>query len=238
MKKICTQPTLFFAKASVLLCTTLLSLSCSGRDRITHVPDIARFDSTVISPALRDSLHKGKLVPGMPYFVASKIFADWDNTDKKVPVPSLGSRQRLQETEGWARKYVDPNIQVFLDEYETKSGKLALWYQHPDFYKMEVAKGDTLFIFWDDTVAYSVIEHLKKATALTVKDKLPKVPKGKIVYAEVHHNDHEWRKISYWYAVRILRDAQTFTRKSTGYDLYPIEFIEVNGEKVNSYQWR
>ena len=83
----------------------------------------------------------------------------------KIPVATLGSKQRLEEEEGWSRKYVDPNnINVFLDKYETPEGKLYVWYQRPDFYTMDVSQRDTLCVFYDDTVYCSVINYLNKST--------------------------------------------------------------------------
>ena len=66
------------------------------------------------------------LTAGMPHFVVSQLFKNYSegSLELKIPVATLGSKQRLQEEEGWNRKYVDPNISVLLDKYETCEGKL------------------------------------------------------------------------------------------------------------------
>ncbi len=227
-------------KACIAMFMVCLQVGCGAEYPLTSSPNMMLFDSTVASPALRDSLREDKLAAGMPYFVVTQIFDRWPSSRKhtKVPVASIGSRQRLWEVEGWAREFVDPNIQVFFDEYKTKKGKLVVWYQKPDFYRMDVKMGDTLYIFWDDTVAYSVIDHLKKSRTITVEDKFPQIPRSDTLYGEIHHYDHSWRDVSYWFALRILGDAQTFSLRSISYELYPIEFIELDGEKADSYQWR
>ena len=149
----------FFDKAGLLALILLLLAGCANNYPLLRHPDIAKFDSTVVSSAMRDSLRHGKLVPGMPYFVALQIFDAW-RVDRQVPVPSLGSKQRLREVEGWGREFMDPTIQVFFDQYRTKNGKLTLWYQFPDFYRVGVSEGDTLFVFWQDSVSHSVVQCL------------------------------------------------------------------------------
>lgn len=71
-------------------------------------PNTERFYQTVQSPALQDSLANGKLTPGMPYFVASELFNSWTPgiMETKIPVASLGSKQRLEEVEGLGKAYV------------------------------------------------------------------------------------------------------------------------------------
>ena len=149
-------------------------------------PDIQKFNQTVYSSALRDSLQEGKLSEGMPYFVVNQLFESYSSSmmETKIPVATLGSKQRLQEEEGWNRKYVDPNINVFLDEYETSKGKLYIWYQRPNFYTMDVSQRDTLCVFYEDTVYCSVINYLNKSSVLTVRDSLQQLPTQTSFYAE------------------------------------------------------
>jgi hypothetical protein len=203
-------------------------------------PDMDRFNQTVQSPALRDSLLVGKLTPGMPYFIASQLFEDWTPSimEKKIPVASLGSKQRLEEVEGWGRDYVDPDIKVFLDKYETEKGKLYVWYQRPDFYTLDVSARDTFCIFLEDTVICSVIKYLNKSSVLTIRDSLPQVSRDTNVYAEIRYNDHPWRKSSYWYDLKILSNSRTFKIKDLNFEIYPIELLEFNGEPVSSFNWR
>ena len=207
---------------------------------VIQEPDYQKFNQTVQSTALRDSLHDGKLTAGMPYFVVNQLFKDW--TDglkvKKIPVATLGSKQRLEEEEGWGRKYVDPNIKVFLDEYKTSKGKLYIWYQRPDYYTMDVSSRDTLCIFLQDTIICSAIKYLNSAKVLTVKDSLLMIPLHTSLYAEVHYNDHPWRVISSWYNIELLNNAKSFKLDESSYELYPIELIEFNKEPVSSFKWR
>jgi hypothetical protein len=217
----------------------ILQIGCTNYPVIQE-PDVQMFNNTVYSVALRDSLIQGKLTSGMPYFVVSQLFKNYktEMMETKIPVASLGSKQRLQEEEGWSRKYVDPNINVLLDEYETSGGKLYVWYQRPDFYTMDVSQRDTLCVYYEDTVYCSVISYLNKSSVLTVRDSLPKIPVQTILYAEIRYNDHPWRGVSYWYNIEILNNKKTFKLGDTNYELYPIELLKFNNEPVSSFKWR
>ena len=203
-------------------------------------PDVQMFKETVDSEDLEDSLTHGKLTAGMPHFVVSQLFKKYSegSMELKVPVATLGSKQRLEEEEGWNRKYVDPNISTLLDIYETSEGKLYVWYQRPDFYSMDVSARDTLCIFYEDTVYCSVINYLNKSSVLTVRDSLPKIPVQTKLYAEIRYNDHLWREVSCWYNIEILSNAKSFKLGDTNYELYPIELIEFDNEPVSSFKWR
>jgi len=217
----------------------LLQVGCTNYP-VLQEPDAQEFNQTVYSSALRDSLQEGKLTAGMPYFVVTQLFADYSTSmmETKIPVATLGSKQRLQEEEGWNRKYVDPNINVFLDEYETSKGKLYVWYQRPNFYTLDVSQRDTLCVFYEDTIYCSVINYLNKSSVLTIRDSLQQLPTQTSFYAEIHYNDHPWREISYWYDIQILSNAKTFKLGDTNYELYPIELMEFNNEPVSSFKWR
>jgi hypothetical protein len=227
---------IFFLFTSLLI---LLQFGCTQYP-VLQEPDVQKFNETVYSSALRDSLQEGMLTKGMPHFVVSQLFKDYSagNNELKIPVATLGSKQRLEEEEGWSRQYVDPNINVFLDEYETSKGKLYVWYQRPDFYTMDISQRDTLCVFYDDTVYCSVINYLNKSSVLTVRDSLPQIPVQTSVYAEIHYNDHPWHEVSYWYNIEILSNAKTFKLGETNYELYPIELLEFNNEPVSSFKWR
>jgi hypothetical protein len=229
-------------KFDFILLTVFLILSQVGCTHypVLQEPDSQMFSQTVHSPALRDSLLQGKLTAGMPYFVVNQLFKNYSEGLKeiKIPVATLGSKQRLEEEEGWGRKYVDPNVKVFLDEYETSKGKLYVWYQRPDFYTMDVSARDTLCIFLEDTVMCSVIKYLNNSNVLTVKDSLPQIPVHTSLYSEVRYNDHPWREVTYWYNIEMLSNAKTFKIGDTNYELYPIELIEFNKEPVSSFKWR
>jgi hypothetical protein len=217
----------------------LLQVGCSHYP-VLQEPDIQMFNQTVSSESLRDSLLHGKLSAGMPRFVLNQLFKNYSagSIEIKVPVATLGSKQRLEEEEGWNRKYVDPNVNVFLDKYETCEGRLYVWYQRPDFYRMDVSARDTLCVFYEDTVYCSVINYLNKSSVLTVRDSLPQIPVRTSLYAEIRYNDHPWREISYWYNVEILSNAKTFKLGDTNFEFYPIELLEFNNEPVSSFKWR
>jgi hypothetical protein len=223
---------------AVFLFVTLL-VGCTHYPLIQQ-PDLDSFSRTVSSPSLRDSLLNGKLTAGMPHIVISQLFKNWnENSDEiKIPVASLGSKQRLEELEGWRRHFVDPNAEVFLDQYETEDGMLCVWYQRPNFYSMDVSARDTLCVFIGDTVLSSVINYLNKSSVLTVKDSLPTVPVRTKLYTEIHYNDHPWRYISYWYNTEILSNARTFKIGAINYEMYPVELLEFNNEPISSYDWK
>jgi len=176
----------------------------------------------------------------MPRFVVNQLFNNYDSGSKEIiiPVATLGSKQRLEEEEGWNRKYVDPDINVFLDKYETCEGRLYVWYQRPDFYRMDVSARDTLCVFYEDTVYCSVINYLNKSSVLTVRDSLPQIPVSTSLFAEIRYNDHPWREVSYWYNIEILSNAKTFKLGDTNFEFYPIELLEFNNEPVSSFKWR
>jgi hypothetical protein len=203
-------------------------------------PDVDKFNQTVHTLALKDSLLTGKLTAGMPYFVVNQVFQNYSDGMKeiRIPVATPGSKQRLEEEEGWSRRFVDPDIKTFLDKYETSEGELYIWYQRPDFYSMEVSSRDTLCIFYDDTVVCSVINYLNKSYVLTVRDSLPQIPASTSLYAEVRYNDHPWREVSYWYNIQILSNAKTFRIGELNYELYPVELLEFDNEPVTSFKWR
>lgn len=217
----------------------LLQIGCTNYPVIQE-PDIQMFNETVHSQSLRDSVAAGKLTSGMPRLVLNQLFENWSDNLKetKIPVASLGSKQRLVEVEGWNRQYVDPNISILLDKYETPSGYLYVWYQRPNFYAMDVSQRDTLCVFYNDTVYCSVINYLNKSSVLTVRDSLPQIPVTTNLYAEIHYNDHPWREISYWYNIEILSNAKTFKLGDTNFEFYPIEILELDNEPISSFKWR
>ncbi len=226
----------------ILFFISLLILSQFGCTNypVLQEPDVQLFNQTVHSESLRDSLILGKLTAGMPRFVVSQLFMNYSDgsMETKIPVATLGSKQRLQEEEGWNRKYVDPDINVFLDKYETSEGRLYVWYQRPDFYTMDVSQRDTLCVFYEDTVYCSVINYLNKSSVLSVRDSLPQILVNTKLYAEIRYNDHPWREVSYWYNLEILSNAKTFKLGDTNYEFYPIELLEFNNEPVTSFNWR
>ena len=228
----------YISSVLVLLFIVLIN-GCTKYPAIQE-PDMDRFNQTVHSLALQDSLAIGKLTPGMPYFVVRQLFKGWTSgiKDTMIPVASLGSKQRLEESEGLGRAYVDPDIKVFLDKYETEKGKLYVWYQRPDFYTMDVSRKDTLCVFLEDTVICSVIENLNNSAVLTIRDSLPQFSSNTNIYAEVRYKNHPWREVSFWYDLKIFSNGRTFKIKAPNFEIYPVEFLKFNGKQVSSFNWR
>ena len=227
---------------SLLLFTFFILLLLTGCTNypVIQEPDVQKFNETVNSQALRDSLMQGKLTSGMPQFVLGQLFKNWTGKlmETKIPVASLGSKQRLEESEGLYSTYVDPNINIFLDKYDTPAGYLFVWYQRPNFYSMDVSSRDTLCVFVGDTVYCSVIKYLNKSSMLTVRDSLPQIPVNTKFYAEIHYNENRWPGVSYWYNLKMYDNARTFKLGDTNYEFYPIKVLELNNEPVTSFKWR
>jgi hypothetical protein len=223
----------------IVISLLFIEIRCTSYP-LSGEPDISSFKNQAGNTGLVDSLMKGKLTAGMPYYVAEEIFKNWPENLKetKIPVASLGSRQRLEETEGWGRIYSDPDIRIFMDEYETKKGKLTIWYQFPDFYRLDVSGGDTIVIFLGDTILSSPVYGLRNSRVISIADTFLQIPRNKNLYSEIHYNDHPWRKISYWYTLNALSGGQTFMLKDLNYKIYPIELLEFNDEPVSSFKWR
>jgi hypothetical protein len=213
---------------------------CITRNPVMQNPDISRFYKTVRSPGLQDSLKSGKLMRGMPYFVAAQIFKDWTPGIKEVqiPVAGVGCKQRLQEKEGPGRVFTNPDTRIYLDRYKTSGGTLYIWYQKPDFYRMNVSAGDSLCVFLDDTVLCSPVACLMQSSVLHVKDALTQIPQDTNLYVEVHYSDNPGRTVSYWYTLQILGDGKTYRLKNLEFPIYPIERLELNGKDVSSFTWR
>lgn len=227
----------FSFRSNVLLPAVLVVMGCSSTNKITQ-PDYDEFERVVASTALRDSLRQGKLAPGMPYFVAENLFSKWQ-VRRHIPVPSVGSKQELKEVEGWGRQYMDPDIRVFMEEYNTDAGTLTLWYQYPDFFRMNVSANDTLFVFSKGRALSSLIGCLRSSDAIRVKDTLRIVPKGDTLYCEIHYvdNPRSPSTISYWYLMKMLSDGQTFALLPLNFRFYPIDQIELEGNRVSSFLW-
>lgn len=221
-----------------IFCGLLLIGGCSAAYHVTS-PDMSRFEKLVGSTALGDSLRAGKVLRGMPYFVAAKIFSEWPGR-KQIPVPGIGSRQPLQKFDGWHGQYSASDIRVFVDEYETVFGTLSLWYQFPDFYRLKVSVNDTLVVFSRGQKLSSVIQCLRSPEMLTVKDKLGALSDEDTLYAEIHfvENLNRASNISSWYMLRKLSDGKTFALRPLSVEYYPIEWIEFNGTPLNSFDWR
>jgi hypothetical protein len=175
----------------------------------------------------------------MPYFVARQILGSCKSV-MSMPVASVGSRADLRDTEGWGRRSEDTQIRIYLDEYQTEMGELRVWYQYPDFYRMNISARDSLFLESSTESATSVIEGLRSFDKLRVKDTLANIPTGDTLYGEVHSIENTRRRspVTYWYLIRLLSDHRTVALMAPDLEHYPIEQLEINGNPVESFRWR
>jgi len=123
--------------------------SCKQTCEVLKDPDAAHFRNVVASKMLRDSLATARLLPGMPYFVIdeSTVIVILRSEGK---LPCIGSRQRIEDIEGWGRRYSCPEAHDLSRCIQNHHGELAVWYDFPDFYLMNVSAGDTLFLIRKD----------------------------------------------------------------------------------------
>ncbi len=214
----------------------VLLAGCLCGSHTMHPPDHEMFNADVASPTLRAQFDSAHLVPGMPYYVVDQVFVEWKN-DKHRPVPGIGSRQELREEEGWGRIYHDPHIKTFMQSFNTPDGEVTVWYGYSDFYRAGVIAGDSLTIFGADSSMSSMICCLLGPGYLSTTDSIAAPLVGDTVFAEIRHLDNPRYPVSYWYRV-LVEDAATFYLNPTGYDLYRVEQIEVDGDRVDFFLWR
>ncbi|MGH7491277.1 MAG: hypothetical protein ACREOO_02655 [bacterium] len=221
-----------------LLALALMLMQACAKPVPFSMPDEERFLREVASPALRDSLQLGRLTVGMPYFVVADICRNQKGT-RRVAVAGPGSAQPLKESEGFGRRYVDPTIKVFLDEYDTGRGKLRAWYRMPDFYRMHVASGDTLVTFWQEQRSEALIQSLYHENRLLLARVVDLLPAETKFYGEIRHvNAPDGRKTSHWYNLKLWQDRQSVVLIPISHELYPLVWMELDGETLESFPWR
>ncbi len=220
----------------VILALMISIIGCSGAGHTIQSPNRDYFYSNISSPDLRAAFDQARLSPGMPYFVVDQLFAEWQNDQPRF-VPGIGSRQELHEEEGWGRVYQDPWIKTCMKEFKTDAGTVAIWYEYPDFYLTHVKANDTLVVFREDTALASPISCLKNARYLSVTNSLDGLSPDTFFSAEIRHVDNPRYKVSHWYRLE-ADDPTTFYLKPTGFDLYRIEWIEIDGKPVDYFLWR
>jgi hypothetical protein len=172
----------------------------------------------------------------MPYLIADTIFSNWGN--KIIAVPSIGSRAKIVEFEGWGRVFDDPSLKVFMREFKTDAGELTVWFQHPDFHRMDVSSGDTLIVYSKERASHSVIECIRNFRTVQIKESLTDVLEEDTLYGEIHPRRNPRRSVSFWYLLERGSDPHVFTLKTPNYLFYPIEWLELNGNPTTSFQWR
>lgn len=211
---------------------TVLANSCVSHYCVYGEPDRDRFQNLVRSQELVDSLQQHALTKGMPYFVIRDIFRSCDG-DSGIPVASIGSRQKLDETEGLFSHYHDPGIQVYLDRYTTERGKLFVWYANPTFYRSTLMEKDTMCLFGENGIDTARVLSLLDPFLL----QLTKKPRNSsISYAEVHSRRQKG-VIAFFYNLSMV-DSNLITLNPQKKSEYPIYRLELNNDEVPSFRWR
>jgi hypothetical protein len=186
----------------------------------------------VRSQRLIDSLQQHVLTQGMPYFVVQGVFRGCDG-DTDIPVASIGSRQKLDETEGLFSHFHDPNIEVYLARYTTERGNLLVWYGNPTFYRSKVMARDTMYVFGQDGIDTTGILCLLNPFELRLERKLRATS---VSHAEIRHRQQN-KGISYWYNLSMV-DSNVITLNPQKKSEYPIYRLELNNEEIPSFNWR
>lgn len=219
-----------------VLAPVMFMVACSGPSHTLKTPDRESFYANVVSPDLRAAFDDSLVAPGMPFFVIDQIFAEWDNVTAKK-VASIGSRQELLEKEGSFFVSQDPHIKTWVKEFKTDHGTVSVWYDDLNFYNAFVHVGDTLVVFWNDSMLISPIRCLLDWDSLSIADSLPSISVDTFFTVEIRQNNNIGRPVSHWYRV-IAIDPNTVQLQPTGFDLYPIERIELDGDSVETLPWR
>jgi len=103
---------------------------------------------------------------------------------------------------------------------------------------MDVSARDTLCIYWNDTIKCTAIKSLQNRRILTIKDTLKLAPIRTKLYAEIRHHDKSPPKVSYWYNIEKLSNNISFKMGDLNFDIYPIEWMEIDNEPISSFNWR
>jgi hypothetical protein len=215
------------------ICTVcLLVISCVNRYCVYGEPDQDRFQNLVRSQRLVDSLQHHALTKGMPYFVVRDIFRSCDG-DTGIPVASIGSRQKLDETEGLYSHYHDPSIEVWLDRYTTERGDLLIWYGNPTFYRSQIMEKDTIYLFGENGCDTARVYFLLDPSLL----RLTRQPRGSsFPYAEVHSRRQNGL-VNFFYNLSMV-DSNLVTINPQKRSEYPVYRLEMNNNEIQSFKWR
>jgi hypothetical protein len=200
---------------------------------MTGMPNLAVFGNVVLSPALRDSMSHNALTIGMPYSAVRIVFGGC-GCDTSIAVASSGSRQALDETEGLYSHFHDPNIQIYLNKYKTASGDLYIWYGNMNFYRAEISKNDSLFLYSLSRIDTARVTSLTKSQALRADRSL--VSGTVYPYAEIHSREHIGN-VSYWYRLDVI-DSVTIKQESQTTPDYPILHMELGTTPITSFHWK
>ena len=217
---------------ALLLAVFVFLESCS-HICMTGTPDLAAFGNMVLSPALRDSMSHNTLTIGMPYSAVRMVFGGC-GSDTSIAVASSGSRQALDESEGLYSHFHDPNIQIYLNKYKTAQGDLFIWYGNMNFYRAEVSKNDSIFLYSLRGIDTATIASLTKPQILRTAQAM--IPGSLVPYAEIHSREHIG-KVSYWYDLNVL-DTVTVKQQTQTTPEYPILHMELGTTPITSFHWK
>ncbi len=216
----------------------LLIAACALLESCSHVcvsgtPDLASFGNTVLSQALRDSMSHNVLALGMPYSAVRMVFGGC-GCDTSIAVASSGSRQALDETEGLYSHFHDPNIQIYLNKYKTSQGDLFIWYGNMNFYRAEISKNDSVFLYSLHGIDSGTVSSLTKPQILRLANAV--VPGTPVPYAEIHSREHVGQ-VTYWYDLNMI-DTVTLKQQTQTTAEYPILHMELGTTPISSFHWK
>jgi hypothetical protein len=217
--------------ACLVAVMALLAVSCVSRHCLYGEPDRDRFQKLVRSPRLIDSLQQHVLTQGMPYFVVQNVFRGCDG-DTDIPVASIGSRQKLDETEGLFSHFHDPSMGVYLARYATERGDLLVWYGNPTFYQSKVMARDTMYMFEQNGIDTTGILCLLNPFTLRLERKHRA---NSVSHAEIRHREQN-KGTSYWYNLSMV-DSNVIALNPQKKSEYPIYRLELNNEEIPSFNW-
>ncbi|MEP7233890.1 MAG: hypothetical protein ABI778_01220, partial [Ignavibacteriota bacterium] len=154
--------------------------------------------------------------------------------DTSIAVASSGSRQPLDETEGIYSHFHDPNIQMYLNKYQTSQGDLFIWYGNMNFYRAEISKNDSIFLYSSAGIHMARVSSLTKPQVLRTDRAV--AGGSSYPYAEIHSREHVGQ-ISYWYDLDAI-DTVTIKQQSQSTALYPIVHMELGTTPITSFHWK
>jgi hypothetical protein len=107
-----------------------------------------------------------------------------------------------------------------------------------------VASRDTLFLIAPgepDGMFFSRVQFLINASTVHLENKIPQAFRRDTMCCEIHYVDNPDQPagIAYRYLLNLKKSSDsTITLTPLGYPFYPIEWLELEGEPVQSFGWR
>jgi hypothetical protein len=208
-------------------------LACHSSVCTYRTPDKTAFDKAVLSPALRDSIRHSTIMIGMPYSVVRSVFSKCKG-DTAIVVASSGSRQVLDESEGLFSHFHDPGIQIYLDKYRTSQGMLYIWYGNMNYYRAEIAQGDSVFLYSDSRIDTANVVSLATKQILRINKSMKNVKA--IPYAEIHSREFIGKQ-SFLYDLAAL-DTTSIKQQTQSKAEYPVLHLELGSTVITSFHWK